>query len=205
MNTKAHWENVYSTKQINAVSWFQPHANLSLQFIQETGIATNAAIIDVGGGASILVDDLLTAGFSNLSVLDLSSAALTTAQARLGQQAKRVQWIEANITTADLPKQTYNVWHDRAVFHFLTTPEDRQAYLDRVQQSVKKGGYVMIATFAEDGPTQCSGLSVVRYSVPALQAELGSNFTLLRSLQELHDTPFNTTQKFIYCLFQLMN
>lgn len=205
MDTKAYWENVYSSKETNAVSWFQPHANLSLQLIRETGIAPNAAIIDVGGGASILVDDLLVAGFSNLTVLDLSSAALTAAQARLGRHAMRVQWIEANITTADLPNQTYDIWHDRAVFHFLTTPEDRQAYLNLVQRSVKKGGHVMIATFAEDGPTQCSGLPVVRYSVPALQAELGSNFTLIRSQEELHDTPFNTTQKFIYCLFQLMN
>lgn len=205
MNTKAHWEHVYSTKETNAVSWFQPHATLSLQLIRETGVAANAAIIDVGGGASMLVDDLLAAGFENLTVLDLSLSALTAAQARLGHNAVRIQWIDANITTANLPTQTYDVWHDRAVFHFLTTPEDRKAYLNLMQRSLKKGGHVIIATFAEDGPTQCSGLPVVRYSVPTLQAELGSTFTLIRSQEELHNTPFDTTQKFIYCHFQLMN
>ena len=168
-------------------------------------VSPDAAIIDIGGGASMLVDDLMAGGFSNLTVLDLSLAALSAAQARLGQDATRVQWKEVNIINADLPDQTYDVWHDRAVFHFLTMAEDRKAYFNLAQRSVKKGGYVIIATFAEDGPTQCSELPVIRYSVPALQAELGSNFTLIRSQEELHGTPFNTTQKFIYCLFQLMN
>lgn len=205
MNTKAHWEHVYSSKETNAVSWFQHHATLSLQLIRETGVASEAAIIDVGGGASMLIDDLLIAGFSNLTVLDLSLAALTAAQTRLGHNAARVQWKEANITMATLPTQTYDVWHDRAVFHFLTTSEDRQAYVELLQRSVKNGGHVIIATFAEDGPTKCSGLPVIRYSAPALQAELGSNFILIRSQEELHNTPLNTQQKFIYCQFQLMN
>lgn len=205
MNTKAHWEHVYSTKPTNSVSWFQSQATLSLQLIGETGVTADAAIIDVGGGASVLVDDLWSAGFCHLTVLDLSLAALTAAKARLGENATRIQWKEANITTANLPTDTYDVWHDRAVFHFLTTVEDRQAYLKLLSQSLKKNGHVIIATFAEDGPTQCSGLPVIRYSTKALQAELGSNYTLIRSQEELHDTPFNTTQKFIYCHFQRVN
>lgn len=203
MANKTHWETVYLTKATDTVSWFQPHATLSMQLIRETGITHEAAIVDVGGGASTLVDDLLTAGYTNISVLDLSSAALIVAQERLGSSYDRINWIEADITTVVLPQNTYQVWHDRAVFHFLTTKEDRLAYLDLVQKSMKAGGHVIIATFAEDGPTQCSGLPVIRYSVSALQAELGSRFTLLRSQEELHSTPFNTTQKFNYCYFRL--
>lgn len=203
MTSKIHWENVYSTKATDSVSWFQPHATLSMQLIRETGIDYDAAIIDVGGGASTLVDNLVGAGFSNLTVLDMSLAALAVAKARLGTNSSSIHWVEADITTVDLAKKNYEVWHDRAVFHFLTTKEDRQAYLDLVQQSVKTGGHVIIATFAEDGPTQCSGLPVMRYSVASLQAELGSRFTLLRSQEELHSTPFNTKQKFNYCYFRL--
>lgn len=203
MTSKIHWENVYSIKATDSVSWFQPHATLSMQLIRETGIDQDDAIIDVGGGASTLVDDLVGAGFSNLTVLDLSSAALALAKARLGTNSDSIRWIEADITKVDLAIKNYDVWHDRAVFHFLTTKEDRQAYLDLVQQSVKNGGHVIIATFAEDGPTQCSGLPVMRYSVSALQEEFGSRFTLLRSQDEIHNTPFNTTQKFNYCYFQL--
>jgi len=203
MTSKTHWENVYSTKAAYSVSWFQPHATLSMQLIRGTGIDHDAAIIDVGGGASILVDDLLAKGYTNLLVLDWSLAALDAAQSRLGSSANRVHWLEADITAAILPTNNYHVWHDRAVFHFLTSREDRRAYVDLVLQSVKSGGHVIIAAFAEDGPTQCSGLPVMRYSVPALQAEFGARFTLLHSQQELHSTPFKTTQKFNYCHFRL--
>jgi len=203
MTNKTHWETVYSTKATDSVSWFQPHAILSMQLIHRTGIGHDGAIIDVGGGASTLVDDLVGAGFSNLTVLDMSSAALAVAKSRLGTNSDSINWIEADITKVDLAKKNYDVWHDRAVFHFLTTKEDRQAYLDLVQQSVKSEGSVIIATFAEDGPTQCSGLPVMRYSASALQNEFGSRFTLLHTQEELHSTPFNTTQKFIYCYFRL--
>lgn len=203
MINKKHWEQTYSDKAADEVSWFQPHADLSLRLIRKTSITHDAAIIDVGGGASTLVADLLKVGYSNLTVLDLSYAALATSQFRLGADSARVKWIEADITTVDLPESTYLVWHDRAVFHFLTSKEDRQAYIHILKQSVKTGGSVIIATFAEDGPTQCSGLPVMRYSVSALQEEFGSQFTLLSSQEEIHQTPFNTTQKFIYCTFRL--
>ncbi|WP_410209642.1 class I SAM-dependent methyltransferase [Aquirhabdus sp.] len=200
--SETHWEQVYSKKSANEVSWFQPRADLSLKLIAATDTPYSDAIIDVGGGASTLVDDLLKTGYSNLTVLDLSAAALQTSQLRLGEAAAQVQWIAANITTAGLPEQTYAIWHDRAVFHFLTTPAERQAYIDILRKSLKPGGHVIIATFAEDGPMQCSGLPVMRYSPAALWAELGSLLTLIHSEEELHYTPFNTTQKFIYCYFK---
>lgn len=199
MQAKEHWEKVYASKPADSVSWFQLHADQSLRLIRETGVTPAAAIIDVGGGASTLVDDLLDSGYSSVSVLDLSGAALLAAQKRLGERANSVQWIEANITSAKLPRHTFDIWHDRAVFHFLTTPAERQAYVDGVMQAVKPGGHVIIATFAEDGPTQCSGLPVMRYSPGNLHAEFGNPFTLLRHEKEEHQTPFGSIQKFIYC------
>lgn len=199
MQPKEHWEKVYETKPTDAVSWFQEHAEQSLRLIHETGVPLTASIIDVGGGASTLVDDLLEAGYQSLTVLDLSRAALASAQKRLGAKAKSVHWIEANITTAALPLHAYDVWHDRAVFHFLTAPADRQAYIELVLRAVKPGGHVIVATFAEDGPTQCSGLPVMRYSADDLHAEFGSPFTLLRHEKEEHHTPSGNVQKFVYC------
>ena len=152
MQSKDHWEKVYSTKATNAVSWFQPRADLSLGLIMAAGVGRDASIIDVGGGASTLVDDLLANGFTNVTVLDLSAAALAAARKRVGSRASDVRWIEADITKADLPASQYDVWHDRAVFHFLTSPEDRTAYVKAVFRSVKPGGHVIVATFAEDGP-----------------------------------------------------
>ena len=178
MQSKEHWEDIYSTKPANSVSWFQEHAELSLQLIRGTGVPLSASIIDVGGGSSTLVDDLLNSGYSALTVLDLSAAALAVAQKRLGSRSSAVQWIEANIAHAVLPTNTYHVWHDRAV---------------------KPGGHVIVATFAEDGPTQCSGLSVRRYSPNELHAEFGAPFTLLQHTKEEHHTPFGTIQKFVYC------
>ncbi len=199
MEPKEHWENVYSTKPTDGVSWFQEHAEQSLRLIRGTGVPRSASIIDVGGGASTLVDDLLVNGYSALTVLDLSGAALSAAKARLGARAASVHWLEANITTATLPIHVYDVWHDRAVFHFLTAPCERHAYVEAVLRSVKPGGHVIVATFAEDGPTQCSGLPVMRYSPSQLHAEFGSPFTLLQHEQEEHRTPFGTVQKFVYC------
>lgn len=199
MHTKDHWENVYSHKLATDVSWFQAHAEQSLRLIRNTGVPESAAIIDVGGGASTLVDDLLQHAFTNLTVLDLSAAALETARTRLGAQAHQVQWRVGDITKASLPQHAFDVWHDRAVFHFLTDPQDRQAYVDCVLRSVKPGGHVIMATFASDGPLQCSGLPVMRYEPEALHAEFGAPFVLLSHEREDHHTPFGTVQKFVYC------
>ncbi len=199
MQRKNHWEHVYETKAVDAVSWFQPHAEQSLRLIHQTGLPRTASIIDVGGGASTLVDDLLHEGFRALTVLDLSGAALAAARARLGARADSVTWLEADITQVALPYHAYDLWHDRAVFHFLTSENERRAYVSAVLRSVKPGGYVIVATFAEDGPLQCSGLPVVRYSPDALHAEFGAPFQLIEHECEEHHTPAGKIQKFIYC------
>lgn len=200
MQSKEHWERVYTTKTPTGVSWFQEHARQSMELIRQTGAAKDAAIIDVGGGASTLIDDLTGDGYTNVTVLDLSEAALSAARARLGDRADRVTWVAGDITQIALPALAYDVWHDRAVFHFLTAQEDREAYVRAVLRSVKPGGSVIVATFAEDGPEHCSGLPVVRYSADALHAEFGAPFTLLKQEREEHHTPFGMVQKFIYCL-----
>lgn len=199
MNTKTHWEHIYETKAPTQVSWFQEHARFSLQHIQNTGIQKTAQIIDVGGGASTFVDDLLEAGFQNINVLDVSGTALQLAQQRLGSRAALVNWIEADITQADLPPQAFDVWHDRAVFHFLVKAADRQRYVETVRRSVREGGHVIVATFAPDGPQRCSGLDVIRYSPASLHDEFGEGFEVVESTSETHHTPFGTEQKFIYC------
>lgn len=200
VQSKAHWERVYTTKSEKSVSWFQEHARQSLALIKQICSNPQAGIIDVGGGASTLVDDLLHEGFGNFTVLDLSDAALAAARARLGAAAPHVEWISGDITKMPLPRHTYDVWHDRAVFHFLTTAHEREAYVRAVQQAVVPGGHVIVATFADDGPDQCSGLPAMRYSADGLHAQFGAPFTLLRQEREAHHTPFGTVQKFIYCL-----
>ena len=199
MESKEHWEKLYTTKAATEVSWFQEHAQLSLKLIREAAIPTSASIIDVGGGASTLVDDLLAHGYEHVTVLDLSEAALAAAKARLGSRASQVQWVEADVLEAELPAHAYDVWHDRAVFHFLTTEEERQAYVRKVLLAVKPGGLVIAATFAEDGPTRCSGLPVMRYSAEELHAEFGAPFQLLGHERESHHTPGGNEQKFVYC------
>ena len=189
MHPKEHWENVYSTKSTKAVSWFQEHAALSLQFIKSAAPHTDTAIIDVGGGASTLVDDLIIANYSNLSVLDISGAALDVAKNRLGQKASQVQWIEGDITSVSLPENQYDLWHDRAVFHFLTNAEDRQSYVAQLTKALKPGGQLIISTFAESGPQQCSNLPIVRYSPESLQWELSDAFALQEHVYEAHMTP----------------
>jgi ubiquinone/menaquinone biosynthesis C-methylase UbiE len=208
MSNQDHWQAVYSTKATDAVSWYQAHAGTSLKFIQATGVNTSAAIIDIGGGASNLVDDLLLQGFNNLSVLDISAAALAVAQERLAQspelkqKAKTIKWIAADITHMYFIENTIEVWHDRAVFHFLTTLEDRAAYKKLLRQTLKPQGHFIIATFAEDGPSQCSNLPVMRYSAEELFAEFSDDFLLCASTKETHQTPFNTTQNFVYLRLQ---
>jgi ubiquinone/menaquinone biosynthesis C-methylase UbiE len=200
--SKEHWESTYAAKAADRVSWFQPHAQRSLRLIEEAGAAPGEGLIDVGGGASTLVDDLLERGHSALSVLDVSAAALEVARVRLGEKARAVRWIEADITAAELPQQAYALWHDRAVFHFLTEAEQRRAYLANLLGALRPGGHLVVATFAEDGPALCSGLPVVRYSAARLQEAFGAAFTLLRSEDEAHRTPAGALQSFIYCYFR---
>ena len=198
VDRRQHWETVYDNKTADRVSWFQLHAASSLRLIE--GCADkDAHIIDVGGGASVLVDDLLDAGYRNLTVLDLAESALAASRARLGARAQTVQWIAADITRAELPAARYDVWHDRAVFHFLTDPADRERYVAQVLKSVKPGGHVIVATFGPGGPLQCSGLDVMRYAPDALHAEFGATFRLLGHQTEIHHTPTGQEQEFVYC------
>ena len=200
MQSKDHWEKVYTTKEADNVSWFQAHAELSMRLIRESCPRRDAAIIDVGGGASTLVDELLDDGYPNVTVLDLSSAALAESRRRLGVRGDTVRWMEADITCAEFEPHSFDLWHDRAVFHFLTTKKDRIAYVRQVLQAVKPGGHVIMATFGSDGPSQCSGLPVMRYAPDELHAEFGDAFTLLAHEEQLHHTPFGTDQQFIYCM-----
>ena len=199
MDNKRHWEQVYTTKASDSVSWFQEHADQSLRLIHNTRLGKDAAIIDVGGGASRLVDDLVAEGYTDLTVFDLSSTALAVARQRLGKHADIVHWIEGDITRTKFPMNRFDIWHDRAVFHFLTDPADRHAYVERVLSSVRPGGHVIVATFAEDGPEKCSGLPVMRYQPETLHAVFGDTFQLVEHKKEAHHTPFGTVQQFVYC------
>lgn len=203
MDPKSHWEHVYRSKLSTQVSWYQPHALRSLDLIRRVSPPPNGPIIDVGGGASTLIDDLLDAGYQNLTVLDLSATALAEARARLGIRAGGVQWVEDDVLDVLLPKAAYTVWHDRAVFHFLTAAADRVRYIARVRHAVRRGGYVLVATFADNGPLRCSGLDVARYSPEELHAEFGADFRLLTSEREEHVTPTGVRQAFVYCLCRL--
>lgn len=202
MESKNHWESVYTTKSANEVSWFQEQAEVSLNLISKTNVPASGSIIDVGGGASTLVDGLIERGYGSVTVLDLSGAAISTARSRLGERAACVRWVEANILEADLPAQTYDIWHDRAVFHFLTTPSDRRSYVRKAACALKPGGSVIIATFAEDGPTKCSGLPVMRYTANQLHAEFGETFQLVDFEKDVHLTPGGSQQRFVYCHFR---
>jgi 2-polyprenyl-3-methyl-5-hydroxy-6-metoxy-1,4-benzoquinol methylase len=201
MDSKTYWETVYQTKAAHEVSWYRQHLDKSLALIEQAAPDLNAAIIDIGGGESTLVDDLIDRGYQHLSILDISQAAIDTTKQRLGEVADRINWLVDDITTADLPQQQYDVWHDRAVFHFLTLPAQRAAYIRQVLSAVKPGGQIIMATFGVDGPEKCSGLEIVRYSSASLQAEFGDRFQLLETSMELHQTPFQTTQQFLYCHF----
>ena len=203
MSSRSHWENVYRTRPWREVSWFRPHLDTSLALIEAAAPDRARSIIDVGGGASTLVDDLFARGYRDVTVLDHSAAALDVAKARLGERARTVEWRCDDATTASLPAHSYDLWHDRAVFHFLTRTEDRAAYVRQIRHSVKRGGHVIVAPFGPEGPAKCSGLDVVRYSAEALLAELGPAFRLEREMSERHETPAGKVQSFIYCLFRL--
>lgn len=198
---QSHWENVYTSKGESEVSWFQESPAPSLALIAETGAGPTSAIIDIGGGASRLVDRLIESGFQDVTVLDLSAAALNAAQGRLGERASRVHWLVADATNW-APERTYDIWHDRAAFHFLTEAGDRDAYVARLRQALKIGGHAIIATFALDGPEKCSGLPVMRYDAASLSQTLGPDFRLLSSEHSDHSTPWGSHQHFQFSVFQ---
>lgn len=199
VNPQTHWNKIYTEKASNAVSWYRPHLETSLQLIEKLTANHSIAIIDVGGGESTLVDDLIARGYENVTVLDISQTAIEANRTRLGPISERVKWLVADITQVCLQSSAFDVWHDRAVFHFLTAPGDRAAYVRQVARSVKRGGYVIVSTFGPEGPAKCSGLDVVRYDTESLHREFGVHFRLLGSSKELHQTPFGTTQQFLYC------
>ncbi len=199
MDARAHWEKVYRDKPPDAFSWYRPHLETSLDLIECAAPARSASIIDVGGGESTLVDDLLARGYRNVTVLDISPTALEVTKSRLGRLAEQVQWIAAGLLQADLAPHKYDVWHDRAVFHFLTSDDERAAYVQQALRAVKPGGHVIVSTFGPAGPQKCSGLNVVRYDAGTLHDQFGRRFRLLESRQELHRTPFGTNQQFLYC------
>ena len=198
MDSRTHWEKIYGEKAPNAVSWYRPHLETSLSLIERVA-SRDSVIIDVGGGESTLVDDLLSHGHENVTVLDVSQTAIEANKTRLGKASGRVHWLVADITKAQLAQSAYDVWHDRAVFHFLTAPNDRVAYVRQAARAVKPGGHVIVSTFGPEGPTKCSGLDVVRYDAESLHREFGVHFRLLESAKELHQTPFGTIQQFLYC------
>jgi len=199
MDVQTHWNKIYTQKAPDQVSWFRPHLEASLALIEQTGAGPSASIIDVGAGESTLVDDLVARGYSSLTVLDISQAAIETSRKRLGNAAERIRWLTADITQTELEPSAYDVWHDRAVFHFLTDAADRTAYIRQVARSLRRGGHIIISAFGPEGPTRCSGLEVVRYDAESLHAEFGANFRLISSSRQLHETPFGTTQQFLYC------
>ena len=200
MTEREHWNRIYRTKVPAELSWYQPEARVSLRLIRQVAPEPGTPILDAGGGASTLVDGLLDHDYRAVTVLDLAPAALERAQQRLGQRARLVTWLAADILTAELKPASYGVWHDRALFHFLQDPEDRVRYVAQVSRAVRPGGHVIVASFAPDGPVRCSGLDVVRYSAEAIHGELGAGFRLVQSVCEDHRTPAGVTQAFSYCV-----
>ncbi len=198
---QAHWENVYSTKGEAEVSWFQETPEPSLDLLALVGATEDSAIIDIGGGASRLVDALLAKGFKDISVLDLSSEALNVARARLGNAGNKVKWIVSDVSDWE-PPQLYDVWHDRAAFHFLNGEQQQRAYIERMRQSLRIGGHVILGTFALDGPEKCSGLPVTRHSAESLSALLGGGFALVDSRRHDHATPWGAVQRFQFSTFR---
>ena len=201
---KGHWEKLYSDKKATEVSWYQQYPEISLNLIHDTGVDKTASIIDIGGGASTLIDNLLAADYQNLSVLDISASAIEQAKNRLGlsniKLPDKVNWIEQDITTF-VSEQPFDVWHDRAVFHFLTDANDRSKYVNTISNSLQPGAQAIIATFNLDGPEKCSGLEIVRYSTETLSEIFSENFKLIKTKTEEHKTPGGSSQSFVYCRF----
>jgi len=199
MTQQKHWDRIYGQKGAEGVSWYRPHLDRSLEFIDSATLSKCAAILDVGGGTSTLVDDLLARGYSDVTVLDISPSAVERAKQRLGSRAERVTWIVGDITRVELPEHRFDIWHDRAVFHFLTDPLARERYVAAVQYALKPNGHVLVATFGLEGPERCSGLPVVRYSSEGIHAQFGPGFTKIGSATEVHPTPAGLEQEFVYC------
>lgn len=202
MNDAKHWDKIYGSKSTRKVGWYAPHLTTSLSWINELNLEPTEPIIDVGGGASTLVDDLIETGYKDLTVLDLSNSAIQRVQERLGSASGAVTWLQGDITETGLPSQHYRLWHDRAAFHFLIEPETQQKYRDAILRSLATGGYLIIGTFAPDAPPQCSGLPVERYTSDTLSKIFGKEFELIRHHNEIHITPSGIEQAYVYCLFQ---
>jgi 2-polyprenyl-3-methyl-5-hydroxy-6-metoxy-1,4-benzoquinol methylase len=203
MDAQTHWEKIYTEKASDAVSWYRPHLETSRALIEQAAAGCSASVIDVGGGESTLVGDLLARGYKSITVFDISQTAIDANRKRLGKASELVHWLVADITQVELGLSAYDVWHDRAVFHFLTSPSDRLAYVRKVTRNAKPGGNVIVSTFGPEGPTKCSGLEVVRYDAASLHQEFGVHFRLLDSCKEMHCTPFGTLQQFLYCLCRI--
>lgn len=201
MDKKKHWENIYQTKELTEVSWYQPVPQTSLDLLKQYNIAPNSNIIDVGGGDSFLVDHLLKLGFSNISVLDISEEAITRAKKRLGDKASKVNWIVSDITNFK-PLTKYDFWHDRAAFHFLTEEKDIEKYLQVVKEGLNQNGITAIGTFSETGPTKCSGIEIKQYSENSLKEQFQSDFEMINSFNVDHKTPFETLQNFTFGIFK---
>lgn len=201
MSSQSHWEEIYRTKSPAETSWYAPHLQISLDWICEAVPDRASSIIDVGGGESTLVDDLLGLGYCDVTVLDVAAAAIHKTQERLGATGNGVRWIAGDVAEVALPADKFALWHDRAVFHFLIAPEQRTAYVRQLTTSLKQGGHVILATFGPEGPEKCSGLAVRRYSADLLSKELGPRFHLEKSAIIDHQTPFGTMQQFLYCCF----
>jgi SAM-dependent methyltransferase len=202
MSQKDHWEKVYSSKASQELGWYAPRLQTSLAWITDLGLSPDAQIIDAGGGASTLVDDLLEAGYRMITVVDISEQSLSSAKARLGSKAEQVKWLIGDITSINLPGHQYDLWHDRASFHFLTELHQQRKYRDKILQALKPGGHLIIGTFAPEAPPKCSGLPVQRYTQDQLGNTLGEEFELLRHKKEQHFTPGGLKQTYLYCHFQ---
>ncbi len=202
IDPKSHWEKEFLQKASQEESWYQPRLEMSLALLPVTGVEKEAGIIDVGGGTSTFVDDLVDAGYSDVTVLDIAAPALKRVKERLGDRAADVHWIEADVRRVPLPPARFSLWHDRAVFHFLTEQESRERYKATMKSALRLGGHAIFATFDLDGPPQCSGLDVVRYSPESLLAELGPGLRLIHGARETHETPSGNPQEFTYACFQ---
>lgn len=203
MEAKNHWDDVYRFKAPDAVSWYAPHLVESLAFIQRTGMPKSAAVIDVGGGEATLVDDLLRDGYSDVSVLDLSARALEVCRDRLGTRGRGVKWIAANVLEHGFAPNSVDIWHDRAVFHFLTEAHERRAYVQQALKALRPGGFAIVGTFGPEGPETCSGLTVARYDADTLHDQFGGSFSLIDTTTSVHTTPWGTPQQFVYCFCRL--
>lgn len=202
MNRKSHWENVYESRPVHRLGWYKTHLYPSVDWIKDLLPDRDRRIIDVGGGASTLVDDLLYERYSSITVVDISSKALSHTKDRLGNHAEQVRWIEGDITEVELPENYFDLWHDRAVFHFLTDEQERRKYISKLKRSVSQNGYIVMGTFLPEAPPKCSGLPVERYDVDKMVSTLGEGFRLLDSLKELHVTPGGVEQMYLYCRFK---